>query len=567
MARDDPDGGDPTPSIAGRSRSIMVGDIDGGAGDTRREGGDSPGRRDIYSGERLGTSQKSQRQARNAAHRSLHARSDEEALAECVADGGLNAFGCVFVEVWALSDDGTKLTRPDGGNWMDPAFAQSLPSEKLIEKAWELDMEASDCPPGADLAGTMADEGGLSNRNILWRQIVSMLNDPFVQRGTGRRMERLVEIGIGLVGAVPFNFQDEKGIVLFYARATAKVELLRAASNERYMLSSTDLIGANYAIRKARKVSSDMRRDMFREAIKKVKKEILRDQKKSFSAMILDTDAMDKLREEAEREAAQSQLVQDLQRPHNFAVKFAKGAYKFGKQILKTVNNSRRKWKGAKLHGPPRQSVSDCLFCFIGSFLAMLAILKISKSIRVDGDFNYDPGWYTSTLCIIFALTPAPVGQPRQIIAAHLWCMGVGMACRQIPTGGFGDFMEWSDASPDAMFGMPLIYVQALAVALGISGQAFIGILHPPATGMAMTFASKPQWTGTTVVAVMVTDVFVIVMSMMYLNLSPKKQWPLYWLGLGWEGGGGTLGFVRGRARTARRSVHGARKKSGDDAV
>ena len=78
-------------------------------------------------------------------------RSWEEALNHCVADAGLNAFGCVFVEVWAMSDGGTHLFRPSGGHWMDPAFAQSLPSEEQVEKAWELEREAGDCPPGAGL--------------------------------------------------------------------------------------------------------------------------------------------------------------------------------------------------------------------------------------------------------------------------------------------------------------------------------------------------------------------------------------------------------------------------------
>ena len=182
--------------------------------------------------------------------------------------------------------------------------------------------------------------------------------------------------------------------------------------------------------------------------------------------------------------------------------------------------------------------------------------------------------WYSSTLCIVYALTPAPVGQPRQIFAAHLWNMLVGIACQQIPTGGFGDFMEWSGASPDAESGMPLIWVQALAVALGVSGQAYIGIIHPPATGLSLTFASKPQWTWSTMASVMLADCIVVAISMMILNLSEKKQYPLYWLGFGWEGSGGTIGYVRGSARRARRtsinvtdSVRGRRKTKGEEAV
>mmetsp|Transcript_10353 Transcript_10353/g.18687 ORF Transcript_10353/g.18687 Transcript_10353/m.18687 type:complete len:266 (+) Transcript_10353:3-800(+) len=261
-------------------------------------------------------------------------------------------------------------------------------------------------------------------------------------------------------------------------------------------------------------------------------------------------------------------------RVDRFAVNLAKKTFEFGVKGLKRINNSRRKWRGAKLHGPPRQSFSDCLFCFAGVFLTMLTLLKVAKAVRSDSKWDFDAGWYSSTLCIVYALTPAPVGQPRQIFAAHLWNMLVGIACQQIPTGGFGDFMELSGASPDAESGMPLIWVQALAVALGVSGQAYIGILHPPATGLSLTFASKPQWTWSTMASVMLADCIVVVISMMILNLSEKKQYPLYWLGFGWEGSGGTMGYVRSSARRARRtsinvtdSVRGRRKTKGEEAV
>lgn len=172
----DEDGG--APSIT--SRSIFVGDVPQSADDDVgwQDGDNHNNNRSVRFGG-LNISQRAQDQAYSAANRA-RARSDEEALAQTVADAGLNTFGCVFVEVWAMSDDGTKLTRPAGGHWMDPAFAQSLPDEESIESAWELDREASDCPPGAGLAGTIAEE--VSHTGVNWRQIKSMLNDPFVQR-------------------------------------------------------------------------------------------------------------------------------------------------------------------------------------------------------------------------------------------------------------------------------------------------------------------------------------------------------------------------------------------------
>ncbi len=72
--------------------------------------------------------------------------------------------------------------------------------------------------------------------------------------------------------------------------------------------------------------------------------------------------------------------------------------------------------------------------------------------------------------------------------------MLVGIALQPIPTEDFLDFMGWGKANPDERAGMPLIWKQALAVALGVSGQAYMGILHPPATGLSLTFASHAKW-------------------------------------------------------------------------
>jgi len=456
-----------------------------------------------------------------------------------------------------MSDDNTKLTRPSGGCWMSPAFAQSLPNASLRENAWELYKEATDCPLGAGLAGTMAEEGGLDNRNVHWRNIKSLLDDPFVQREPGQRMRRVFDLGIGIVAAVPFCFQDEKGMVMYFSRSTADVNLLHAESNKRCLLGSADLIGANYAIRKARKESDELRKNRYQKAIRTARKEFLRE-KICLASMVMNKDHMEHLKKQREMEVSHI-FGEKESDTHVLAVKVANSAYRVGRLILKRIIISQRKWRGARLNGPPRKPFSNCLFSFAGAFLTMLTILKIAKSVQADGKFDFEPGWYTSTLCIVFALTPAPVGQPRQIFSAHLWNMLVGLACRQIPTGGFGDFMEWSDASPDAEYGLPLIWVQALAVALGISGQAFIGILHPPATGLSMVFASDSQWTWSTIASVMMADSVVVVVSMLFLNLSEKEQYPMYWLGLG---SGGTMGYVRSKSRSLRRSVSTARNSA-----
>ena len=117
------------------------------------------------------------------------------------------------------------------------------------------------------------------------------------------------------------------------------------------------------------------------------------------------------------------------------------------------------------------------------------------------------------------------------------------MACREIPGG------EEFDS-------VPLIWGQSLAVALGVSGQAYIGIVHPPASGLSLVFASSSDWSWTTMAAVLLVDVIVVVMSVVILNLSEKQQYPLWWFGLGWSSTRGTAGRVRRTMQLARRHAN-----------
>lgn len=412
---------------------------------------------------------------------------------------------------------------------------QGLPDNSAKEKARKLNQEAfAYCPLGAGLAGTLFEESK-NKGGVHWRQIESLVYDPFVQRDSGDRMARCFELGLGVVGAVSFHLREVTGLVLYLSRTTADVELLRSDINEQYMVHATDLIGANYKIRKARSESAKFKHDLYVESIRKAKQQILLQScsncrgNMTLASLVLDGKSIAQLRSKMESEEQQNS-VEDEQKSHG--VRLAAQACHLGKQVLGRFANSGRKWRGAGLRGPPRQSLFDASFVLVGVFVAMLVVLEIADVLgEADPRFGFSAEWYSSTLCIMYALTPAPVGQPPQIIAAHLWNMLVGMACRQIPS--------------------PQIWKQALAVALGVSGQGFLGILHPPATGLSLAFVSDPMWTWTTLVAVCLADCVIVVISVLYLNLSERKQFPLYWLGLSWgkEGGGSTS------VNSARRTV------------
>ena len=447
-----------------------------------------------------------------------------------VADACINAYGCVFIEVWRMNPNGTALKRVEpSGHYMDPAFANSLPSEQIKAQALELDRYARDCPPGVGVAGTLFNSADFatSKRKVYWRQIREMLNDPFVQRGAGQRMKRLHHVGIGLVGFVPFIFQDENGLVCFFSRYNADFSQLRSSANEGFLIGSTDMIGSQIAIQSHREACAAMRREMVVSAVKKVRKEFRKSNaSKSLSVLASSDTFLELLAREREEREAQSPLIEQ----ERTSERLEKRLKKFGKKLLKRINNSRKKWKGTELEGPPCQSFGESAFVVFGVFFTMLSVLRLANAIGgADEDFMFDGGWYASSLCIIFALTPAPVGQPRQIFAAHLWNMIVGLALRQIPSGmDTEDFIGWNSDS----YGLPLIWKQALAVAFGVAGQAKIGILHPPATSLSYAFVTTKSYSWGTISSVYLADVVVVVLALLILNLSESKQYPIYWLGI-----------------------------------
>lgn len=87
-----------------------------------------------------------------------------------------------------------------------------------------------------------------------------------------------------------------------------------------------------------------------------------------------------------------------------------------------------------------------------------------------------------------------------------------------------------------------------MSTAIGISGQAYFGILHPPASSMAYTFATNEKWKIRNILPVILGDLIMITMSVVILNLGEKQQYPMFWFGMSWK-------FPNGRKLITERAV------------
>jgi hypothetical protein len=128
---------------------------------------------------------------------SMRVKREDHDLSRVTADAGINIFGCIFLEVWVRNKETTWLVRK--GARMDPVFRVSLPEEDIITEAEYLINEAPDIAigVGVGLAGTIFGEKS-SQRVVQWRQIKSIMTDPFKQRDPNDRTAKIFSLGIGL---------------------------------------------------------------------------------------------------------------------------------------------------------------------------------------------------------------------------------------------------------------------------------------------------------------------------------------------------------------------------------
>ena len=513
------------------------------------------------------------------------AQQDEDIVTRMIQDCGLHAYGAIFVELWVLSPTGRYMRRSKGGHWMDPQFVRSISPPSLAE---EVNEHAQDCAPGVSLAGTLYNETSQwgnrgVNRKVYWRQLKSMSEDPFIQ-DDGRIKTLTEELGIGFVASIPFDCQGRNGIVLFMSRATCNVDRLRSTANENFLIAATDLIGASFAIRIPRQELSNIRRGVFKSAVTKVMAMITKNRGHHLGSIVVSmesegmkpTDSFAKKLfrqcsvEPAAAEAQEDEAPQDRnkvpeqwRRPDHFAAEYVRIGWStistFTRRTSSIMVNSVRKWEGARMKGPARTSAPDCAIIFILVTLAMLTILRMNDGLEnseapdgADNNFKWDlnGGWYASTMCIVFALSSAPVGQPRQIIGAHIINALVGLAFQQIPTTPtMLSFSDFAKLGPGERVGIPLFWKESLAVGVGVAAQAWLGVMHPPATGLAFSFAQSDRYQLSNLVVVIIADLMLIALATLLLNLQEKKQYPMFWIGFGWKYPMGKLHDVTNKTR------------------
>jgi len=173
----------------------------------------------------------------------------------------------------------------------------------------------------------------------------------------------------------------------------------------------------------------------------------------------------------------------------------------------------------AKMKGttesPPRVSVSEIFWSWVGAFLGILAVAYIHYEILDKTDLVMIIGSFGASAVLIYGAIKSPLAQPRNLIGGHILSAIVGVSCYKfIP-------IQWLAA--------------AVAVATAIALMHATKTLHPPggATSLIAVIGSTkvhnlgylyvifPAGVGATIM---------LIVALVVNNIPDSRRYPEFWL-------------------------------------
>jgi hypothetical protein len=353
-------------------------------------------------------------------------------------------------------------------------------------------------------------------------------------------MSAMEEAGFGKAVGIPFDIMGQRGIVIFLARKLADNLLLNDPANVTYLRVSAQHIGSAVALTRPRLESIEAKRERMRRTYRRIKTKV--ESMKAFA----DAAAKAKSSQNVSNgESVTSGEVEQLRRKCSFLeiiVRWFQTILSLGK---KKVVTAVKKSRGSELKPPPTAPWLNTTWCFVGSFLTLLALTGIDTGLKswVGEGFLLPP--LCALITLQFSLTAAPPSQPRTIIYGEIIAMAMALLAQEILVG-------------------PSWLRLAIAGALVIAIMAKVGVAHPPAAAAIIALLSKPggfDWK--TVCLFFLGNLISVFMGIFINNLSEQRQYPVYWA----FGFGTAFDSLRSVSRILRRPGKKKGSTSSDNSV
>ncbi len=166
--------------------------------------------------------------------------------------------------------------------------------------------------------------------------------------------------------------------------------------------------------------------------------------------------------------------------------------------------------------GPPRVSVAEILWSWLGAFLGIGTVGLLGRFVLTGTDNLFMIGSFGASAVLVYGAPHSPLAQPRNLVGGHIFSALVGVLCYQVlhPIPGLAE---------------------AVAVASAIALMHLTRTLHPPGGATALIAVIGSQELHAlgyffVLVPVGLGAVTLLVVGLLINNLSTHRRYPEFWL-------------------------------------
>jgi len=171
------------------------------------------------------------------------------------------------------------------------------------------------------------------------------------------------------------------------------------------------------------------------------------------------------------------------------------------------------------------------LFATIGAFTSILLIEAIMSTSTAFRDIYHTPlivGSFGASAVLVFAVTEAPLAQPRNAVLGQVLSAIIGTAITRLWLIWNPDYASHLD---NRHFYAPSFVNGALCMAVSLLFQLILGVLHPPGGATALAAATDPAIVALSwrYIPVVLASSLIMLGWALLINNVGRKRYPVYW--------------------------------------
>jgi len=171
---------------------------------------------------------------------------------------------------------------------------------------------------------------------------------------------------------------------------------------------------------------------------------------------------------------------------------------------------------GGTTRSPPRVSLFEILWSWVGAFLGISAVAYLNYNILDKSDMIMIIGSFGASAVLIYGAIKSPLAQPRNLVGGHVLSGVVGVASYQL-------------------FHSQLWVAAAIAVATAIALMHATKTLHPPggATALIAVIGSeKIHNLGFlySIIPAGLGAIIMLVVALLVNNIPKTRKYPEFWI-------------------------------------